>query len=440
MRSSLFVTTLIETFLLLGCFPALSQDWTDREKRLLDIIEALEKRVADLEETVEQAPPPPADNDMKVYWKDGVRFETQKGRMKLRIGGRIQNDWGFFSEDSELKAVNGSIQNGTEFRRARLYVSGTLYDRFAFKAQYDFAGDDVDLKDVYIGLNKIPYVGQLRVGHIKEPFSLEESTSSKYGTFLERSLASAFGPGRNVGIRLSNQAFNDRMSWAVGVFRHTDDFGEDMDDGGYSVTARITGLPWYADGGRKLVHLGIAYSHRNPDSFRLRQRPEAHLIPTSFVDTTTFATDSAQLFGAEAALVYGPFSAQAEFNYANVDAATGGNRDFHGYYAQASYFLTGEHQPYNQSDGSFGRIQPKRNFGWGENKGPGAWQLALRYSSLDLDDGPILGGEEMNFTAAVNWHLNRNVRVMFNYVHADIDHAAYDGNIDTFLTRFQVDF
>jgi phosphate-selective porin OprO/OprP len=455
---------LIGFAVLLGTLTAPAQEWTEREKKLLEIIHALEKRVSDLEvagdkanddvpspqpleervseleKTVEASPPAPADNDMRVYWRDGVRFETNDSRMQLRIGGRIQNDWGFFTEDSDLRAVDGAIEDGAEFRRARLYVSGTLYDRFIFKAQYDFADGDADFKDMYIGIKGIPHVGRVVVGHVKEPFGLEESTSSKYGTFLERSLSSTFAPGRNVGILLTNQAFDGRMSWGAGIFRDGDDYGEGMDDGGYSVTARVTGLPWYAQDGRRLVHLGASYSHRNPDSFRIRSRPEAHMVPTRFVDTKSFAADSAQLVGAEAALVVGPFSAQGEFNYASVDSASGSDVDFRGYYAQASYFLTGEHRPYSKSSGSFSRIQPKRDFGWGENRGPGAWQLALRYSNVDFDDSPILGGEEENITAALNWYLNRYVRVMFNYVHADIDHVTYDGDIDMFLTRFQIDF
>ena len=225
--------------------------------------------------------------NLKVYWKEGLRLDSADKSQRLRIGGRIMNDWGFFSTSDQLNDAVGPVVNGTEFRRARLYLSGRMYDRVNFKAQYDFAGGNAGFKDVYIGIDKLPGAGKLQVGHFKEPFSLEIQTSSKYITFMERSLANVFAPERNSGMMIANTGFDKRLTWALGAFRDSDSFGEASGPGNYAVTGRVTTSPWSADGGSKLLHLGLAYSHRNPtgDTLRIRQRPETHLT-TSVVPLT----------------------------------------------------------------------------------------------------------------------------------------------------------
>jgi len=380
----------------------------------------------------------------RAYWKDGLRFDTKDGKFKLKVGGRIQTDFALIdAEDAVADALPGlpRYETGAEFRRARLYVAGTIYDAVEFKAEYDFAGGDPAFKDVYLGLTQVPVVQNIRVGHFKEPFSLEELTSSKYITFLERGLPNALAPSRNTGVGIFGTEMDERMTWALGGFRETNDFGFGFGpESLYDVTARMTGLPWYEDEGTQLLHLGAGYSHKfgNADDFRFRERPEAHLSPVRFVDTGTFRANGIDLVGPEAALVVGPFSMQDEYMHAFTDSPTEGDPQFNGYYVFVTYFLTGEHRHYDTEEGAFGRLKPKHNFTLtGDEPGCGAWELGLRYSNLDLDGKDIDGGELGDVTAAVNWYLNPNVRVMVNYVFADLDSVG-DTNIAE--ARFQIDF
>ena len=385
-------------------------------------------------------------------WKNGLRFETGDGKFKFKLGGRIMNDWGWFSEDNDVKRAIGDQVDGTEFRRARIYMSGDIYENIGFKAQYDFAGGDVDFKDVFIELKKIPYVGHFRVGHFKEPFSLEELTSSKYITFMERSLNNAFSPSRNTGFMLYNHALDKRMTWAGGIFRNSDSFGESEGDssteGNYGFSGRITGLPWYKDEGRKLIHTGFSYTYQNAfeNTFRFRSRPEMHMADY-FVDTGSFTADFANLFNPELAIVYGAFSFQGEYSFVDVDLkrSMDSDPDFSGFYGYFSYFLTGENRKYKKENGVFSRVKPNKNFRWGRGKGKGAIELAARYSELDLSDEEIDGGRLQDLTLGVNWYLNPNTRVMLNYVRANVDRLVNDirlddANADLLSMRFQVDF
>ncbi|MFC2149584.1 porin [Candidatus Auribacterota bacterium] len=379
----------------------------------------------------------PPENSFDVYWKDGVHFDTADKKFRLKIGGRIQADTAWMKQQTALKDLVGKKEHSAEFRRARLCVKGTIYDNFFFEAQYDFAGGgNAEFKNVYMGLKGIPYLGRLKIGHYKEPFSLEELTSSNFITFMERSLPNAFAPQRNMGIQLNNTLFDKRVTWAAGVFRPSDDFG--FSGSGWAATGRLTGLPIYEDKGKKLLHLGAAYSFRDPrGTLRYRERPECHLAPR-FVNTDSFDTDYASLFGIEAALVYGSLSIQSELIQSFVDQSHSNSSHtyFPGVYVYGSYFITGEHREYKKSSGKFTRVRPKKNFSI-KDRTFGALEAAVRYSYLDLDDKNIDGGIVSDVTVGLNWYLNPNMRLMGNYIHSNRNSV---GSADILEGRCQIDF
>jgi phosphate-selective porin OprO/OprP len=181
---------------------------------------------------------------------------------------------------------------------------------------------------------------------------------------------------------------------------------------------------------------------------RYRQRPEAHLADR-FVDSLNIDAGDTDLFLGDVAWIHGPWTFVAEYDNALVSGDAGQpDVDFWGAYAQVSYFLTGEHQVYELAEGKFGRVKPKANFNPAKG-GWGAWEIAARYSYLDLDDRDIDGGKIWDVTAGLNWYLFPNARIMLNYIHSDVSQREatiagvpthIDGNADIVQTRFQVDF
>lgn len=216
------------------------------------------------------------DSTLRLYWKDGLRMETSDKQFKLKLGGRMMADWAWFDVDDEIDAVTGKNEDGAEFRRARLYVAGEIYENVIFKAEYDFAGGEAQFKDVYIGLKDLGPLGTFRAGHMYEPVGLEEQTSSKYITFMERSLTSVFIPSRNTGFQFNNTCADQKVTWSIGAFHDTDDFGDSEGDN-WNVSTRVTGTPLVTDDA--LVHLGFSYRYGVPNDtqLRLRQRPSAHM-------------------------------------------------------------------------------------------------------------------------------------------------------------------
>ena len=339
---------------------------------------------------------------LNVYWDDGLHIKTKDNNFDMKIGGRLMLDGAVIDPDNKTEEAFPNLSgNEGEVRRARIYTMGSIYQNYEYKFQVDFAKwPTVLYKDIYIGRMNIPYVGHIRVGHQFEPFSLEEETSTKYITFMERALPSlAFDPRRNAGLLLFNAPMKKRLWWGAGAFKLvTDDAPFDFSGhSDWNVSARITGLPWYA-GKTKLLHLGLSYIHKfrseNTDEDKrllFVAKPESNLA-NALVNTGKLISDGADIIVPELALVFGPFSVQGEYFDAGVARDRGGDLNFSGFYAYASYFITGESRAYIPSEASFGRIEPKKNFDLKNGSGWGSWEVGLRYSYLDLNDEDIQGG------------------------------------------------
>ncbi len=373
----------------------------------------------------------------------GIGFVSSDSLFQVGIHGKLENDWAFYRADRDVEAFSGPFQDGTEFRRARFTLSGTYDDWMDFKASFDFQDKGTGFRDLFLKIGDLPWVGAVKLGHFKEPFSLESLTGASSLTFMERSVLTGLSPGRNVGVTLQNVWGHKRGTWAAGIFRQTDTnaFGSDQGSGReFAFTARGTWLPYWEKGGSRLVHVGGAISFRNPDNntIRYRSRPESHLAP-KLVDTGLFPAGGNRLMNVEAAMVLGPASVQGEITRAEVYGTMGSpSPTFLALYAQASYVLTGEHRQYKRSKGAFGGVAPDHPYrGRKKEGGMGALEAALRYSQINLDDSGIYGGEARILSVGFNWYLSENLRFQVNYGVADLESF---GNAGIFQFRFHLDW
>ncbi len=364
------------------------------------------------------------------------KLEIKQGDNKFRIGGRIMYDYAFVNEDAGRDGEKTELLTGHEFRRARIFFSGTLWKLWDFKFQTDFAGNEVDNKEwtlAYKGFKDTKIV----IGSDKEPFSLEEMNSSKYITFMERALPNDLAPGRNTGIQITHHRNN--FTIAGGLFG--DGFDTQDSEPAWSLTGRATYAPVAEED--KVLHLGLAGSYRKLDSdneVRFRARPEIHTSAQRLVNTGNQDANSYSLLGLEAAGVYGPFSLQGEWIRASLSGGGGSEPTYNGYYVYGSYYLTGESRRYSTKSGTFKQTRVRQPLGKG---GFGAWELGLRFSGLDLTDKDVLGGEEKNLTVGLNWYPNNNVRFMANYVQVlDLDNGSENDGAEpsAFMLRSQLYF
>ena len=165
------------------------------------------------------------------------------------------------------------------------------------------------------------------------------------------------------------------------------------------------------------------------------------------------SADSVQTYGPELLAIEGPLAVQAEATFTAVQNArllyvnpgrNIGNPMFWGTYGEVSYILTGEHRGYDKRLGTYDRIKVKNNAGWSPN-GPcgwGAWQVAYRYSYLDLNDTGIQGGVLQQHTFGLNWYLNDNAKIQFNYtnIYRDVTAPAVAGTVNGFGVLVQYYF
>lgn len=389
-----------------------------------------------------------------TVWRNGIVTESNDGNFKMHVGGYGELDFGSMNGDAELRALArgvGAVANGygAEVRRFRPTITGTLWGNIDFQAQMDFGGGTTRVTNVWARLNDIPFLGNVQIGHQKEPFSLEELTSDEWTSFLERALPNTFAVGNtngdyNTGVKIYNQELDKRMTWALGGFiNQSNNSGSFY--GNYANTdlvARLTALPWYEDKGWDIVHIGFSYSYKdrktsNP-TLDYDSKPEFHVTNLYTLETGLIPTTGANTFDPELGLGIGSFSLHAEYfnsmvgydtrlssnTVTNLAKTKINNPDFDGYYVQASYFLTGENRPYDLNEGIFTRPIPLCNYNWNTG-GWGAWELVARFSNANLTSGGITGGNENDVTAGINWYLNPNLKLQMNYIFAMLSDRTY---------------
>jgi phosphate-selective porin OprO and OprP len=376
---------------------------------------------------------PPA--DVKITTDGGLQASTYDGRFAFNLGGVFASDTVLYREDKN------PLGSGTEIRSARVILGGVLYSDWEFDYSMEFSDAAVEIKDAFLNYRGFSHI-DLQLGHFKPFFSLEQIGSRKHTTFMERGLPNALTHDRKIGI---GATFRERFWTASAGF-----FGENYGmiagnegDEGWTTTGRFIVTPVQAAG--RLWHFGasIAYQRFGDDKeWRIRSRPESHLTGTRYLHTGRMRNARDMLgYGIESAVILGPFSIQGEYLRTSLNME-GGNEtpSFHGAYIFGSWLITGESRNYRTERGVFGRVRPDRSYG--------AFELAVRYSFLDLNSPPsVAGGREDNITIAFNWYLNRNIRLMTNVILVDNDEYATgngklhaNDNPGIFQARFQIAF
>lgn len=395
---------------------AAASDGSDQQiAELKAQVQALMARIDDLEQRTEAQTDVNIDtataldtltnNVPKLETKGGIKVTSPDKLFSASLGGRIHFDG--YAFDRDLANTTGT----TEFRRARLTLAGMAYG-WEYKMEQDFAaGNNLDgLRDLYIakafGLNK------LTIGHFKPYRSMEELTSSNEILMMERPFASATG------------LFGGRQfQQGVGVMR-TDNLKYTA---GFSVfnlrgaaSSRNEGMGWagrttYAPiaTGTQTLHFGAWASHENANKGSGNLSASVNYAgrrgPSQSIATTTGASgDTVNAFGLEAAGRYNGFFVQGEYVNATFDQPLGPDQDVDTFYLQGSVMLNGGMKVYKAGSGVFGSPA---------FAGKGLWELTGRYDWIENSD--IVNREASSWSLGLNYYLNSNMRVMFNYIQGD---------------------
>jgi phosphate-selective porin OprO/OprP len=448
---------------------------SDLELSVTDRLDALEERLTEISDGHESLEGDVTDLQSAI--EKAVHPGHSEATMK--VSGRIHADYWAFPGDSpgvnafESGDPDVTPQDRLGFRRIRLGVQGDVWKNMVYQIDMEFSGgNDPEFRDVYLGWKDVPCLQNVLIGNVKRPYGLDHLNSSRFNVFLERPFAiEAFNQdARRLGVVSYGVTDNQAWNWRSGVFnlQAIQNDGEYVSDHYQSEMAgRLANTLWYNErtGGRHYAHWAVSgtlahpdgsarlFPERAPNEARFRTRPEAS-SEARWLDTLEIdGADDYQLLGLEGVINVGRIQLVGE--YQNVwltrDAGFPGNLQFHGGYVYLSYFLTGEHMPWDRAEGVLGRPEPFENFFLIDNfhdhrsAGWGAWQIAVRWSFADLTDGDVAGGIGESVTFGLNWYWNAYARMQLNYVYGNIhDHFPVAGQTfgDYHIvgTRFSIDF
>ncbi len=468
--------------------------------------EKLNQRVAELEKQLQ------TNKEAKAKETKEAEAKKKPSFPNFRVTGFTQLDTAYYSQSDENIATVGDAQDGTGFRRARIAVTGQVAEHTNYQVEMDFAtAGRPSFFDTFFEQTEIPYLGAVRVGQFCQPFSVDSLTGFRNLTFLERSLPFlAFVPFRRVGISSAHLSGDEQTQWTYSVFRTggfnnaplgDDRFATDFGDvGGYSFSTRATHLLWYEPcaNDRHLWHIGGGYNFSvlgandafgsgtagnagSPRPFyHARTTPEFGPIgypelggsfgnavngTPIFVDTGRYEAHDFHLFGLETVLQDGPVGFTAEYMATIVNSVTGAV-PYQGGYLQIAYRLTGEHRAYDKKTGTLTKLVPENDFVTIGKKGIGgwgAWEIAARYSIVDLRNPDDLDGHYyvsatntftgsaavgaqgngvlQDTTLGLTWFLNAHTKLQVNWIHAMLENEVRGfSDADLFVGRAQIDF
>lgn len=363
-------------------------------------------------------------------WKGAPQWVDSEAGWSFKIRGRFMYDTAYI--DSPFATPpNKNLGFNSRVRRLRLGVEGAIPGDFNYKAEADFANATIGFGDVILTYAPKGKPWSLTVGNHETFESLEQMSSSRFLSFIERAqMNDAFGHTRRLGLSLGLQDATNTMRFNAGIFTaHSIDASIDND--GWIAAARATYSPQMMGG---MLHFGGNFQHREFQSnhsaaastsvgapstnqvARYRARPFLQTTGERFVDTGNFAAKSDNIYGAELAGIFGPLHLAGEAQWTKVnaydpgDTSTGlnaftggpslivpnGNPTFFSWYGEVGYFLTGETRGYK--NGMWDRTKVLKPFDKG---GWGALQINARYDYLDLDSNKLKSGFSNNFTTGV---------------------------------------
>ena len=365
------------------------------------------------------------------------------------------------------------LKDGTDFRRARIGLDGTAFGDWDYRLILDFAGSGVEntgqLYETWVQYSGLkPF--HVRVGAFPPSIGMEDQASTNFMPFIERSVDSDLARGLAAGdTRLAAEAFANGDHWlisgavtgrTIGVLNTgtaaaaPQTYGDQIGLVGRAAFSPLHGADW-------LVHFGVHGSYvihpadttgpgtnglLTPASevISLSNTPELRVDGTKFLNTGNIDASHAGTVGLEFAAQKAGFLIQSEYDYFTVQrddgtlAAPVVNPHFAGYYVEGLWMLTGEQRKYNAVSAAFDGPPVAHPFSF-HGGGLGAWEVGLRYSDMDLNfdagapgtyvsattpNSTIRGGDEENFSAALNWYPNTVVRFMLDYAYVHIDRLS----------------
>ena len=463
----------------------LGQEVSDLEAQVLDLKGSTAAQIQDVRSAATSTVATIANGKPTISTADGAFSATLHGVMQFDAGQSFIASAGPVATDlrrtgpalgattSNAEAIRArDLNSGTNFRRARIGIDGKVFSNFDYSVLFDFGGSGAEdagrIQELWV-----QYSGwkpfKLKIGAFQPSTGLEDQNSTNGMPFLERPAPSDVARSLGAGdFRTGAQLYASGDRWfasgavtgnLVSTLNTTGTATSQAFDEQLAVVGRVAFQPFH--GYDWLTHVGVhgtwlarpadtlgpAASGASPlgrYTVQFRERPELRIDGTRLIDTGAIDARHASDVGLEFAFQKKSFYVEAELERLAVERAAPGvsNPHFNAFYVEGSWILTGEARRYNTVSASFDA--PPVDHPFTLHGGRGAWELAVRYSDLNLNynagaagtalatvaipggtttDG-IRGGEQQIWSLGVNWYLNSVVRLMLDLQRVKVDRLA----------------
>jgi len=383
------------------------------------------------------------------------------GRMSFAIGGLWQFDMGGYFQNLYPHTQFPELPTGVNLRRGRLYFVAK-YDDWRVNVTPDF-GDNPDGNPTLFEAN-INYTGikplTFTVGYTHPFVSLEDATFPGNLLFLERPSIIIIERSVAAGIQRS----------ALGGYAATEDyfasayltgptFGAQKDtllnNEQLAFVGRVAVRPYHDKdwnlhaeaSGQHVFHPNLNTSGVpgvSQQTISLADEPELRISFDQLVDTGPISASSANVYGGGVGANWRNYLMQGEFyqidvNQSKLPHVPAPVLGFNGGYVEGSVVLSGEAHPYDIDRAAWGRPHPDHPFSLAEG-GIGAWEIAARYSTVDLNSnvvpgvpqsvtGGIYGGKQQIGAIALDWYPNDWIRFMLQFQYVDVNRLDSAGKV-----------
>jgi len=386
-------------------------------------------------------------------------------QVQAKVTGRVQFDVRDHRSNASVvdDRDSAAYADNFEIRRARIGVSGTINNDISYEVVGNAVGSSTNFVDTAFANYGFIKAAQFRAGRFKQPFSLEELTSSNNIDFMERSYGNQVVPGKRLGMMLHGEPLKG-LSYGLSVFQpdftqkdNSQDFNSNRAvrvAANFAEIGKIDNTVLHFGAGKttgsdKVAHtsssgggtsttaavLNLAAENRGTKSvYRVRLDGPALTTGGYSAPAQTFTNIEKSLQGLELAVARGPFKFQMETFDTDLTASNAvGDAAVLGYkadYVELMYNITGESWSKAYKGGAFSGISPDsvfmKDYGGVVGKGIGAWQVGFRQSTYKVAEtltGVTSTGSKggKTDTFALNWILNNNARAMLNYSETKFD-------------------
>ena len=390
-----------------------------------------------------------------VKEKDGAfTLESANGRNNISLTGRMHLDYRQNNLDlyntTDNDRDSASAADAWSLRRTRLGVKGTFAQDFKYEIVANLPGT-ATLDVGFVDYAKFPAM-QLRMGKFKQPFGLEQLTSSNNIDFMERSYVDQIAPAKKIGAMIYGEPVKG-FTYAASTYSMNDtELDQTGDKANFAGRTTLNGAELTGNKDA-IMHVGLAgfaneYNVQPTTSSGTIEQNKSNITRANIfamrtpgqglnsifraqigglsAGATTFgegqsviSNQTAQVksnaVGLEGIFALKNFKLQGEFARSNFKGSYNGAQesidlDAKMYYGEVMWLATGEKYSDAYKAGAFSSIKPINNYDFDKNQW-GALEFGLRaerYTADNIDATSAAGAGTMSLGSRVQGSSNCN--------------------------------